>query len=149
GDSFDAIIDDEYVGLVNYLRGHGLKIVLLVDPLDGLNRRDEAQEAVKSGVTLLDAGMRATHEACVKAPVARIKPEYLGLASEINTLAAHGNPQPYADIKAMANELAPQLRQLSPASRIFVSYQVEDAWGNPPFPASPIDQFALTRDFDV
>ncbi len=149
GDSFDKIIDDEYVELVKYLRGNGLKIVLLVDPLDGLNRRDESPEAVKNGKTLLDADTRAIHAGWVKELVARIKPDYIGLASEINTLAAHGDKTLYEDIKSMCNELAPQLRQISPSSRIFVSFQVDDAWEVGPFPKTGVDQFALAKDFDV
>ena len=149
GDSFDKIIDDEYVQLVALLRGNGLKIVLLVDPLDGLDRTHEALEAQKNHKTLLDADTRATHAAWVKELVTRIKPDYIGLASEINTLGAHGNATLYADIKAMCNALAPQLRQASPSSRIFVSFQVEDAWQSGPFPKSDVDQFAMVRDFDV
>ena len=134
---------------MNYLRGNGLKYVLLVDPLDGLNRRNEALETVKNHKTLLDADTRATHAAWVKELVARIKPDYIGLASEINTLGAHGDKTLYEDIKSMCNELAPQLRQVSPTSRIFVSFQVDDAWEVAPFPKTGVDQFAMSRDFDV
>lgn len=149
GDSFDRIIDEDYLGLANYLRGNGLKLVVLADPLDGLNRRAESPEAVKNGKTLKDPETQAIHEAWVKALVARLKPEYVGLASEINTLGAHGDPVLYAQIKAMCNRLAPQIRQISPASRVFVSFQVEDAWGEPPWPSSAVDQFAMVREFDT
>ena len=149
GDSFEQIIDDEYVGLVNLLRGNGLKIVLLVDPLDGLNRRNEALEATKNGKTLKDPATRIAHAAWVKALVAKIQPDYIGLASEINTMAALGDHALYEDIRDMCNALAPELRQISPKSRVFVSFQVDEAWGNPPFPKSSIDEFALSTEFDV
>lgn len=149
GKSFEAIIEEDYTGIVRLLRGHGLRIVILVDPLDGLDRRSEAVEALKNGRTLKDAETRAIQEAWTKALAGAIKPEYLGLASEINTLGSIGDKALYEEIKAMCNRLAPQLRQISPTSRIFVSFQVDQAWQVTSAPKSNVDQFAMTRDFDV
>ncbi len=149
GLSIEQIIAEDFTGLVSYLRGNGLKLVLLVDPLDGLDRTSESLEAVKNGRTLKDPATRAIHEAWVRALVAAFKPEYIGLASEINTMAAQGDMALYKEIRAMCNRLAPEIRQLSPSSRVFVSFQVDNAWQVSPWPKSPVDQFALTREFDI
>ncbi len=149
GKPFETILEEDYTGIVKLLRGHGLKIVLLVDPLDGLNRKSESIEALKNGRTLKDPATRAIHEAWVRALVASVKPDYIGLASEINTLGAHGDAALYQEIRAMCNRLAPEIRQLSPTTKVFVSFQVDDAWQVPPWPKSEVDQFAMSRDFDV
>ena len=149
GTSMEEVYADEYPGLVDYLRSQGLQLVLLVDPLDGLDRLKEATETVKNGRTLLDPRLQALHEQWVKLLVQRMRPRYVGLASEINTLAAHGNSALYGQIRDMINRLAPEVRRLDPGSKVFVSFQVEDAWGLPPFPRSSIDQFKLVHDFDI
>lgn len=149
GDHMDAIIDEEYQGLVDLLRGSGLKLVILVDPLDGLDRKKEGPELVAAGRSIMEPQIRAMHEQWVRTLVARLHPEYIGLASEINTLGARGDRAKYDVLRDMANTLAPQLRQLSPASKVFVSFQVDDAWELPPFPPTGVDQFAMARDFDI
>jgi hypothetical protein len=149
GISMETVYAEEYGALVDYLRAEGLRIVLLVDPLDGLNRMKEAEETVRNGRTLLDPRLREMHERWVKLLVQRMRPQYVGLASEINTLAAHGRRVLYERIRDMCNTLAPELRRLSPGTKVFVSFQVDDAWGLPPFPRSPVDQFKLLHDFDI
>lgn len=149
GETMDHVVDDEYVAVADAIRGRGMDLVLLVDPLDGLNRTAEAVEATSNGLSLRDPAVRATHAAWVRTLVERLHPRYLGLASEINTLGAHGDRALYEDIRAMINSLAPEVRRISPETRVFVSFQVDDAWGVSPWPASAVDQFAMAREFDV
>jgi hypothetical protein len=148
GDSIDKVLDEEWDDYVEFItEAHGLKLVILVDPLDGLNRRRESPEAIAAGATLMDPGDRATHEAFVLEVARRYQPEYLGLASEINTLAAHGDPALYAVLRDMINGLIPDIRAVSPDSKIFVSHQVDDAWGL--FGESQVpDQFKIVHDFE-
>lgn len=147
GASIEQVLDEDWDGLVDFLRGNGLKLVILIDPLDGLDRTREGDEARESGVSLRDATARATHEAFVVEVARRYQPEYLGLASEINTLAAHGDGQLYAILKDMINGLLPGIRAVSPGSKLFVSHQVDDAWGLSGRPSSVADQFKLVHDF--
>ena len=147
GASIDEILDEDWDGLVDYLRGNGLGLVILIDPLNGLDRTEEANEARDNGVTLMDAATRATHEAFTIEVARRYQPEYLGLASEINTLAAHGDGQLYVALRDMINGLLPRLRAVSPDSKLFVSHQVDDAWGLSGRPSSVADQFKLVHDF--
>ena len=147
GVGINQVLDEDWDGLVQYLRGNDLQLVILIDPLNGLDRTEEANEARANGVTLLDTGARATHEAFVLEVARRYQPEYLGLASEINTLAAHGDPQLYAALRDMINGLLPRLREVSPDSKLFVSHQVDDAWGLSGRPSNVEDQFKLVHDF--
>ncbi len=147
GDPMDKIVDEEFVGLVDFLRGSGLKLVILVDPLDGLNRRAEAPSLTALGRSIMEPEIRALHEEWVRTLARRLHPEYMGLASEINTLGARGDPALYGVLRDMVNGLVPDVHALSPQTKVFVSFQVDDAWERPPLPDSGVDQFTLLADF--
>ncbi|MDX1670970.1 MAG: hypothetical protein R3211_01410 [Balneolaceae bacterium] len=146
GAPMDSLVQDR-VQLAEFLRNKGLKIVFLVDPLDGLDRTKEPPELVEAGRSIFEPEIRALHEEWVRQIAEQIKPVYLGLASEINTPAAHGEPALYAEIRDLVNDLAPEVRQLSPDTEVFVSFQVDDAWGL--FGGDDIDHFALIDEFDI
>jgi hypothetical protein len=76
-----------------------------------------------------------------------VRPAWLGLASEINTLAARGDDELYEEIRDLVNTLAPEVRALSPATRVFVSFQIDEANGVLVDPI--IDHFALIDDYDI
>jgi hypothetical protein len=148
GGSISAELDNEQP-FIDYLRSLGMKIVWLVDPLDGLDRTKEPPTLVAAGHSLLEPSILAMHEAWVRAVAQRFHPEYVGLASEINTLAAHGSTTLYSTIVSMVNTLTPDIHALDPGAKVFVSFQVEDAWQHAPFPPSAIDQFALIAGFNI
>lgn len=146
GASLDSLVDDRG-NVADFLRTKGLDIIFLVDPLDGLDRRREDPGLTDAGRTILDPEIRALHEEWVRRIAVRVHPEWFGLASEINTLAARGDPALYAGIRDLINTLAPQVRQLSPSSKVFVSFQVDEANGG--FGDPIIDHYALIDDFDI
>jgi hypothetical protein len=143
------LLDNEQP-FIDFLRSLGMKIVYLVDPLDGLDRTKEPPSLVAAGGSLLQANVLTTHENWVRAVAQRFHPEYFGLASEINSLAAHGSMTLYNTIVGMVNTLTPDIHALDPGAKVFVSFQMEDAWQLPGgFPPSPVDQFALISNFNI
>lgn len=146
GAPMDSLVEDRGV-LADFLRLKGFQIVFLVDPLDGLDRRKEDPELVALGRSILEPEIRALHEEWVRRIASRVHPRWFGLASEINTLAAVGDPVLYAAVLDLVNTLAPQVRQLSPGSSVFVSFQADQANGRLGDPI--IDHFALIDDFDI
>ena len=146
GAPMDSLVEDR-AGVADYLRVLGMRIIFLVDPLDGLDRRKEDPGLVQAGRSILEPSIRAMHDEWVLRIAERIQPPWFGLASEINTLAARGDPTLYAAVKAMLDDLAPQVRQRSPASKVFVSFQADEANGR--LGPEPIDNFALIGDFDI
>ncbi|MEE8488059.1 MAG: hypothetical protein V3S56_07810 [Gemmatimonadota bacterium] len=146
GAPIDSLVTDR-ANVAAFMRAHGLDIIWLVDPLDGLNRRLEDPGLVDAGRSILEPEIRAMHDDWVLRITAAVQPEWMGLASEINTLAAVGDPALYAAILDMSNTLAPQVRGASPGTQVFVSFQVDQANG---FLGDPvIDHFALIDDFDI
>ncbi len=146
GAPMDSLVQDRG-NIADFLRAKGLQIIFLVDPLDGLDRRKEPPELVDLGRSLLEPPIRAMHEEWVRRIAQTIQPEYFGLASEINTLAARGDQTLYTTIRDMVNGLAPEIRQRSPGSKVFVSFQVDEA--NGAFGPEPVDNFTLIDDFDI
>jgi hypothetical protein len=134
--------------LVAFLRSLDLDIIFLLDPLDGLDRRREPPELVARGRSIREPAIRTLHDAWALEIARRIQPSWFGLASEVNTLADLGDPALHDAVRTMINELAPQVRAASPATRTFVSFQADQAYGLPGMPRT-IDHFALIDDYDV
>jgi len=124
-----------------------MDVIFLVDPLDGLDRRKEDPGLLATGHSILEPSIRAVHEDWVLRIAERIQPRYMGLASEINTLAARGDSTLYRTIREMINDLAPRVRAVSPSTQVFVSFQADEA--NGVLGPEPIDDFALIDDFDI
>lgn len=147
GTSVDEIAAEK-AQVADYLRTQGMEVAYLADPLDGLDRTSEPAALVGAGRSILEPEIRALHEEWVRAVVRDVQPRWMGLASEINTLAQHGDSTLYTTLVEVINGLAPDVRQIAPNTEVFVSFQVEDAWGL--FGPSAVDDpFTLVDDFDV
>jgi hypothetical protein len=128
GASLDSLVQDR-AGVAAFMRAKGLGIVWLVDPLDGLDRRKEDPGLVEAGRSIMEPEIRAMHDEWVLRIGEAVQPEWMGLASEVNTLAALGDPDLYAAIRDMINDLAPQVQAASPGTQVFVSFQADQANG--------------------
>lgn len=140
-----AALAEEKTEITDFLRALGLEVAFLVDPLDGLDRTSETPELAAAGRSLLEPEIRDLHEAWVREVARRVRPRWMGLASEINTLGQHGDPELYAELVDLVAELAPEIRALSSGTEVFVSFQVEDAHGL--FLPGDGEGFALIDDF--
>lgn len=134
--------------LADFLRALGLEIVFLLDPLDGLDRRKEPPDLIARGRSITEPEIRALHDDWALEVARILRPEWYGLASEVNTLADLGDPALHAAIRAMVNELSPRIRAASPGTRTFVSFQADQAYGLPGFPRN-VDHLELIDDYEV
>ena len=117
--------------LAQYYRSKGLDIVFTVDATDGLNRAAEAPELVAAGRSIADTMVQRLYREWTYAVAWRIQPAYLGLAAETNLIRALAPDSVYQAIVAMTNAAATQINAASLPSQLFVSIQVEVAWGRP------------------
>jgi len=147
GAPVDSLVED-VAALTDFLAARDLELIFLVDPLDGLDRTKEDPGLTALGRSLLEPDIRTIHEDWVRRIAARIRPAYFGLASEINTLAALGDPDLNAEITDLVNTLAPQIRGISPGTRVFVSFQADQANGRLGSTGG-IDHFALISQYDI
>jgi len=122
-------VDTVEVPLANYYRGKNLKVVFTVDATDGLNRAAEAPALVSLGRSVTDTMVQRLYREWVYAVATKIHPDYLGLVAETNLIKALAPDSVYQAVKAMANAVAVQIKAASVPTQLFVSVQVETAWG--------------------
>jgi len=122
-------VDTAQVTLANYYRAKNLKIVFTVDATDGLNRAAEAPELVSVGRSITDTTVQRVYREWVYAVATKIHPDYLGLAAETNLIKALAPDSVYQALVTMANTVAAQINAASVPTQLFVSVQVETAWG--------------------
>jgi hypothetical protein len=133
-------VDTVELPLANYYRAKGLAIVFTVDATDGLNRAAEAPELVSAGRTITDTMVQRLYREWVFAVANRIRPEYLGLAAETNLIRQLAPDSVYQAVVTMSNAAVAQIRAASLPSKLYVSVQVETAWGRPSGPYQGIAQ---------
>ncbi len=129
GSTATAEVMKDPLQVANYYRGKGLQVVVTLDPTDGLNRAAEAPELVAAGRSLTEPAIQLLYRQYAAAIVAQIHPEYLGLAAESNLIRAVAPAALYGAVKAVTNAAAAEIHAQSPATKLFVSVQVETAWG--------------------
>lgn len=122
-------VDTVEVPLANYYRAKNLKIVFTVDATDGLNRAAEAPELVSLGRSITDTAVQRVYREWVYAVATKIHPEYLGLAAETNLIKTLAPDSVYQALVTMTNAVAAQINAASVPTQLFVSVQVETAWG--------------------
>lgn len=134
-------VDTLEVPLAQYYRAKGLDIVFTVDATDGLNRAAEAPELVAAGRSITDTAIQRLYREWAFAVAQKVQPAYLGLAAETNLIRALAPDSMYQALVTMTNAVATQINVASLPSQLFVSVQVETAWGRlPPGPYVGIAQ---------
>jgi hypothetical protein len=129
GTAPDAIIDQRYSQLVAYFRSKGLKLVYVFDLDNGLARGQEAPQLAALGRSIVEPAVQQAYRDWVAAVVRRLAPDYVGLAAETNLIRAAGTPSHYAAVVKSANDAAHDLRAAGVTTPLFVSVQIETAWG--------------------
>src|SRR5216683_6396814 len=122
-------VDTVQVPLANYFRAKGLALVFTVDATDGLNRAAEAPELVAAGRSVTDTAVQRLYREWVFAVAQKLRPDYLGLVAESNLIRAIAPDSVYRALVVMANAVVAQIRAAALPSRLYVSVQVETAWG--------------------
>lgn len=135
-------VDTVEAPLANYYRGKGLDIVFTVDATDGLNRAAEAPELVAAGRSVTDTAIQRLYREWVFAVANTIRPSYLGLVAETNLIRAIAPDSVYQALVLMANAVAAQIRAAGLPTKLFVSVQVETAWGRLAGPSGPYEGIA-------
>lgn len=126
-----ALVASNQLGLANHFRSKGLRVIVSVDPTNGLDRRADAPELVAAGRSLSEPAVQALYRDFVVAIDTLVQPDWLGVASETNFVRAIAPPALYAGVVQAANLAATAVRAVDANARLFVTIQVEIAWGRP------------------
>lgn len=129
GTSATAAVTANELPLANYYRGKNLRIVVMIDATDGLNRAADAPDLVRLGRSITEPAVQQVYRQFVLAIAAIVRPEYLGLAAETNLIRLVAPTPLYSALVHMVNAAANDLQLAQSTSKRYVSVQVDAAWG--------------------
>ena len=124
-----ALILNNQLGFANYMRARGLRVVVSIDPTNGLDRAAESPALVAAGRSLSEPAVQALYRDYVTAMDTIIHPDYLGIASETNLVRAIAPPSIYSAVVAAADSAAAGVAAVDPTAKLYTTVQVETAWG--------------------
>jgi len=126
----DALRKDG-VDLEHYYRSKHLKLVVTIDVTNGLARDSEAPALVAAHRSITEPAIQQLYRDYVRTLVDMLHPDYLGLAAETNLIRQIAPRPVYNAVVRMSNDAASDIRrsQSAAALPIYVSVQVETAWG--------------------
>jgi hypothetical protein len=105
---------------------NGLDAIFVVDPLNGLNRREFAGLPPDlAGASFGNPAVRAAFQNFALRIAKDFHPRYLGLASEINTYA-DAFPDDFPNFLSLYRETYKKIKAESPGTKVFVTFQWED-----------------------
>jgi hypothetical protein len=131
GTSAEAAVRALNLPLVQGYKGRGLDVVFMIDVTNGLDRRSEDATLVAMGRSLREPAVQQAYRAYALAVANVLQPSHLGLAAETNLIRATAPRAVYDAVVAAANGAAGDLRAAGFTAPLFVSVQVEVAWGRP------------------
>lgn len=106
-------------------RQNGLDFIFVVDPLNGLNRREFRGLPFGWEANFANPQVRAAFTNYTLWVVRTFHPRYLGLASEINTyLDAY--PEDAANFISLYHEVYGKIKAEAPETQVFVTFQWDD-----------------------
>jgi hypothetical protein len=126
-----ALVTANELGQADYMRGQGLRIVVTIDPSDGLDRSQDAPALVAAGRSLAEPQVQVLFRDYAVAMATLLQPDYLSVASETNLVRRIAPPALYAGIRDAASAAATAIQSAAPDVRLFVTVQIEVAWGLP------------------
>jgi len=129
GKPADSLILRNQVGLAGYYRAKGLRVIVSVDPTNGLDRASDSAPLVAAGRSLTEPAIQQLFRAYVTAMDTLVHPDYLSVASETNLIRAAAPSALYGAVVATANGAASDVRAHDPAVKLMTTVQVETAWG--------------------
>ncbi|MCI0520648.1 MAG: hypothetical protein L0Z70_10400 [Chloroflexi bacterium] len=104
---------------------NGLEVLFVVDPLNGLNRREFMGLPWGWEASFANPELRQAFTFFTLRIVRQFHPRYLGLASEINTYA-DAHPEDFPHYLSLYQEVYDLVKHESPETQVFVTFQWED-----------------------
>jgi hypothetical protein len=106
-------------------RQNGMEVIFVVDPLNGLNRREFFGLPMGWEASFANPRVRSAITNYALRIVREFHPPYLGLASEINTYA-DAFPEDFPNYLSLYQSLYDAIKAEAPSTQVFVTFQWED-----------------------
>jgi hypothetical protein len=125
----DSAVIKVHLGLADYYKNSGRTLVVMVDATNGLDRSSDAAALVARNRSLTEPAVQQVYRAYCVAMDTILRPAYMGLVAETNLIRLAAPASLYGAVKQAANDAAADIRAVDPAVPLYVSVQVETAWG--------------------
>jgi len=125
----DSFVKAVHLPLANYYRAKGLRLIVSVDPTNGLDRSAESAPLVAAGRSLSEPAVRQAYINYVTAMDTILHPDYIGVASETNLIRAIAPASLYNAVVQAASGAATSVSAEDSTVKIYTTVQVETAWG--------------------
>ncbi len=129
GFTADTAVRALVLPIAQIYRSRNFALYVTIDVTDGLNRTAEAPELRALGRSITEPAIQAMYRQYARSMSRIVQPEYLGLAAETNLIRAAAPRPVYDAVVRMTNAAAAELLADRIAANLFVSVQVETAWG--------------------
>ena len=126
------------------LAEHGLALLYAIDPWEPTDRGALAGDAPGAGFA--DPAVVDAYLAYVDLVVERYQPRWLALAVDVDRFAT-ARPADVASFQAAYIRAYQRVKELAPATRVFLTFQLEDLQGLLPWAAAHSPQWALVLRF--
>jgi hypothetical protein len=119
--------------IMQLVSANNLEPIFIVDPLNGLNRREFAGlPAELKDANFATPQVGAAYKNFTLRILREFHPHYLGLASEINTYA-DAHPDDFQNFLSLYHETYDSIKAEAPETQVFVTFQWEDLNNFPAF----------------
>ena len=125
----EEYIRKEVMDLMAAFRNKSFLIVCTVDLADGIDRAKEARELRELKRSIAEPEVQKAYVGYVETFAKMVQPDYLGLGSEVNLLEANFPQKTTDGMLKMCAEAAERVKKVSPKTKLYVSVQVDWAWG--------------------
>jgi hypothetical protein len=115
--------------LVHGYRGRGLDVVFTIDVTNGVDRTSEDPGLVALGRSIAEPEVQQVYRDYALAVARVLQPSYLGLAAETNLIRLAAPRPVYDAVVSMTNTASRDLAAAGIRVPLYVSAQVETAWG--------------------
>jgi hypothetical protein len=145
GKRADSLVLRDPKGLVDYYRGRGFELWLTLDATNGLDRASENEALIRNGRSLSEPAVQQLYRDYAVALDTLLHPEHLGLGAETNLIRLASPPALYDAVRQTCNDAAAAVRAGDPTVDLYVSVQVEVAWGR--LSGTPGPYVGVAQDF--
>jgi hypothetical protein len=129
GVSPETLVRRNELGLAEFYRALGLRVVCSIDPTNGLDRSSDSAPLVAAGRSLTEPAIQQLYRDYAVAMDTLVRPDYLSVASETNLIRAIAPPALYSAVVQNAADAAAAVRAADPSVQLYTTVQVEVAWG--------------------
>lgn len=126
----DSLVMRNQLALANYYHGTGKKLVILIDPENGLNRGSDSDRLVAAGRSITEPAIRQLFYNYAVAMDTLLKPDYFGASAETNLIRGAASGALYQAVVTIADTTCLKVHAIDPHPLLLSTVQVDWAWGN-------------------